>query len=105
VASQTNEVGAARIDRSSAEWRGLLAKLLEDFTGVVQGEAKPLRASVEAALETAVVGGLRHMILAVMALYGVLCLIGVGVLFLYNWIEWRTADPKGECNAKCGESL
>lgn len=54
----------------------LLGKLLEHFNRVLQGEAKLLTASVKPALENALLRGIYHMILAVIGLYGALCLIG-----------------------------
>lgn len=91
MSSPADEVEPARVDQPHDEWPALLATLLQDFTRVLQGEVKLLSASVESALKTAVVRGVSQIVLVVVALYGVLCLIGATVLFLHKWIDWWQA--------------
>jgi hypothetical protein len=91
MVSDNREVAASRVNPPSDDWPTLLDRLLEDFTRVLQGEVKLLGASIEPALESAVVRGLNHMILAVIGLCGVLCLIAATVLLLNTWLEWWQA--------------
>jgi hypothetical protein len=58
------DIPVSRLNHPQDDWPTLLGKLLEDFSRVLQGELKLLGASVEPALERAVVRSLNHMILA-----------------------------------------
>ena len=91
MSSRANEVEPARVGSPHDEWPALLATLLEDFTRVLQSEVKLLRASIDSALKTAVVRAVSQLVLVVIALYGLLCLIGAAVVFLHEWIEWWQA--------------
>jgi Flp pilus assembly protein TadB len=86
-----NDVAVRRPNDAQEDWPTLLGKLFEDFTRVLRGEVRLLGANVEPALQSAIVRGLNHMILAVIGLCGILCLIAAMVLLLHTWLEWWQA--------------
>ena len=86
-----NHVAVTRLNHARDDWPTLLDKLLEDFTRVLQGEVRLLGASLEPAVENAVMRCLNHIILAVLGVCGVLCLIGAMIMLLHTWLEWWQA--------------
>jgi hypothetical protein len=78
-------------ERDAQSWPTLLGHVLLDFTRVIEGEARLVRASIAPAMTAVLDRWLQELVLASVALVGLLLLLGAGVLFLHRWLEWWAA--------------
>jgi hypothetical protein len=78
-------------ERDAQSWPTLLGHVLLDFTRVIEGEARLLRASVEPTMTAVLDRWLLQLVLASVALAGLLLVLGAGVLLLHKWLEWWAA--------------
>jgi hypothetical protein len=91
VAKDNNHVAPLRDLRPSENWSTLLSKLLDDLVRIVRGEIRLAVASVTPAVNSVLVRILTLLTLAVVGLFGAVCLIAAGVLLLHKFLEWWAA--------------
>lgn len=78
-------------DEIHNSWPALLAKLIVDFTKVVEAEARVARASVEPILTAVLDHWLLQIAIAAVALVGCLLLLVATILLLHQWLPWWEA--------------
>jgi hypothetical protein len=91
VAKDSNHVAPLRDLRPSENWSTLLSKLLDDLVRIVRGEIRLAVASVTPAINRILVRTIILLTLAVIGLFGAVCLIAAGVLLLHKYLEWWAA--------------
>lgn len=87
-------------------WPALVARLILDITGVVEAEARLMRASIEPTLTSVLQRWLFQLVFAALALLGCLLLIGAAILLLHMWLAlWLAFAITGAATilvAACG---
>ena len=78
-------------EEESQGWPGLLAKLVVDFTKVVEAEARLARASVEPILSAVLERWLLQIVIVTFALTGCVLLLGAAILLLHHRLQWWEA--------------
>jgi len=73
-------------------WPELIDKLIESLIRIVEVEANLVRATISNVVATAVDHLLSRVAVALVFLYGFLCLVCSAILFLHKWIDWWMAS-------------
>jgi hypothetical protein len=73
-------------ERDPPSWPALVGRLILDITGVLEAEARLMRASIEPTLTSVLERWLLQLVFAALALIGCLLLVGAAILLLHLWL-------------------
>lgn len=75
-------------EQENPSWSALVGRLILDITGVVEAEARLMRASIEPTLNSVLEQWLLQLVIAALAMVGSLILLAAVILLLHLWLAW-----------------